>query len=175
MLSDISQHKQIKFLCVIQARLTSTRLPNKVMQMVGGKTMLRRVWDEAKLLEKFYGRDYFRVIVAWPERYPSLDENNVLARYLNLVDEFRPKYVVRLTADCPLIQSTDIYQAILNFEGGYYSNHKDGYDVQIFDPYDCPVPFHREHVIADFSTPSTGLSVNTRADLEYVRLICETR
>lgn len=154
----------MKYLAIIQARIGSTRFPNKVMQTVGGKTLVKRVWEAAKgchLIDK--------VVVAWPERYPDLDENDVMGRFQRLVDEFKPMYVVRLTSDCPLITSAHIYLAILNFENNafpYYSNHKDGFDVQVFSP---SLMNHKEHVIADFTTPNTGLSVNTREDLERVR------
>ena len=117
----------LDYLIIIQARLNSTRLPNKVMQMVGDRTMLRRVWDAA----------YFTGIltkVAWPERYPDIDENNVLERFRHMSNEFPSKYIIRLTSDCPLLETKDIMLAICEFEhtGNYYSNHYDGHDVQIF-------------------------------------------
>lgn len=165
----------IKYLVIIQARLGSTRFPNKVMETVGGIPIVKRVWLAAKEGETFYGYPYYKAIVAWPERYPDVDENNVLERFRRLVVEFHPRYVIRLTADCPLLEFTDIYKAILKFEGGYYSNHLDGRDVQIFDPKSCPIKFHNEHVIADFTTQPTGLSVNTKLDLERVRKLCKIK
>lgn len=163
----------MKYLCIIQARLGSTRFPNKVMQTIEGVPMVKRVWDAARrchLIDK--------VVVAWPERYPNVDENNVLQRFRNLVSEYKPHYVIRLTADCPLLHYSDLYAAIEEFEHGdrrYYSNHYDGHDVQIFNPWNCSVPFHNEHVLADFSTESTGLSVNTKEDLERVRKLCKIK
>lgn len=154
----------INYLCIIQARLGSTRFPNKVMQTVNGISLVKRVWDAAK------GCGFIdKTIVAWPERYPDLDENNVLERFRRISIEFPSKYIVRLTADCPLLTIKDISDAILAFKretSAYYSNHFDGHDVQVFMPH---VMNHSEHVIADFSTKSTGLSVNTKADLERVR------
>jgi spore coat polysaccharide biosynthesis protein SpsF (cytidylyltransferase family) len=168
-----------KYLCVIQARLGSSRFPNKVLETVNGISMVKRVWESSQVIEKLnYRPGEFKTVVAWPERYPDLDENNVLERVRRLVQEFRPRFVIRLTADCPLLRFMDIERAIKEFEKGkygYYSNHIDGHDVQIFDPYNCPVKFHNEHVIADFSTQSTGLSVNTKEDLERVRKICKTK
>src|SRR5258708_1546032 len=116
----------INYLCIIQARLESTRLPNKVMQMVGDRTMLKRVWDAAK------GSWANKVVVAWPERYPDLDQNNVLERFKRISNEFPCKYIIRLTSDCPLITSEDINIAMTCFIYPYYSNRKDGHDVQIF-------------------------------------------
>lgn len=158
-----NRRPKIDFLAIIQARIGSTRFPNKVMQTVGGIPMVKRVWLAA------LGSWADKVVVAWPERYPDLDENDVLGRFQRLCAEFQPRAIIRLTSDCPLLTSTDINAAIMKFNtstANYYSNHWDGHDVQIFYPW---MMNHKEHVIADFTTPSTGLSVNTKEDLERVR------
>ena len=159
----------IDYLIIIQARIGSSRLPNKVMQLVGDRTILRRVWDAAK-------DTGCEVKVAWPERYPDLDENNVLERFRRMSNEFPSKYIIRLTSDCPLLTTQDINLAIYRFEntGEYYSNHYDGHDVQVFTRQllMSDLMTHKEHVIADFDTKSTGLSVNTKEDLERVRKLC---
>ena len=164
----------IKYLCIIQARLNSKRLPNKVMKLVGGKTMLRRVWDAAK------SSWADKVVVAWPERYPDLDENDVLERFRRISNEFPSHYIIRLTSDCPLLLSEDIDQAMKAFaihRLEYYSNHLDGFDVQVFTREFLFSDIHtsREHVIADFTTKPSGLSVNTDKDLATVRTICKVR
>lgn len=164
----------INYLCIIQARLGSTRFPNKVMQTVKGRTLLKRVWDAAKgckLIDK--------VIVAWPERYPDLDENDVLGRFQRISNEFPSKYIIRLTSDCPLLITQDIDKAIEEhndlIDKNYYSNHYDGHDVQIFKSELLYAPWftHKEHVVKDFTTLSTGLSVNTKEDLNKVRLLAK--
>ncbi len=155
------------FLVIIQARLNSKRLPNKVMQTVGGVPMVKRVFAAAQ------GSWADKVIVAWPERYPDLDENDVLGRFQRITEEFRPKNIIRLTADCPLLSSEEINEAIRLFKTygvPYYNNRTDGHDVQVFK---APLLFNslvtdKEHVIND--TPNTGgTSVNTQYDLEQVR------
>ena len=155
----------MQYLAIIQSRLGSTRFPNKVLQTVGGVPMVRRVWLAAK--ESWADQ----VVVAWPERYPDLDENDVLTRFKRLAAEFQPKYIIRLTADCPLITTKDINDAIQAFNRlgyPYYNNRKDGHDVQIFIPEYLATNGHKEHVIND--APNLGgTSVNTREDLESVR------
>lgn len=160
----------INYLCIIQARIGSTRFPNKVMQTVGGVPMVKRVWlaaKEANVADK--------VIVAWPERYPDLDEGNVLERFRRIVKEYMPRNIIRLTSDCPLIEAMDIRKTVYGYEDSgneYYSNHMDGRDVQI-----CRLDYlfygstNREHV---FNDPSydMGLSVNIKEDLEKVRKLC---
>jgi spore coat polysaccharide biosynthesis protein SpsF (cytidylyltransferase family) len=159
----------MKYLAIIQARLTSTRFPNKVMQLVGGKTMLRRVWDAAKGCKQID-----RVVVAWPERFPDIPEDDVYSKFVSLINEFNPKYIVRLTADCPLLKTVHIKNAIEMFEeclqygDQYYNNGMDGYDVQIFTPQFMYSHRNKEHVL-DVEYNYNGDSVNTPADLERVR------
>ena len=166
----------MKTIVIIQARLGSTRFPNKVMETVGGIPILKRVWENAyyasHILSDWKGNTY-KPVVAWPERYPDLDENNVLERFRRIAKEYDADVIIRLTADCPLLNYWDIVDAVKHFHGEYYSNHIDGHDVQIFTRkvLDGNEITHKEHVIADFTTPSTGLSVNTKEDLERVRRI----
>ncbi len=160
------------YLAIIQARLFSTRFPGKVMQLVGGKTMVRRVWDAAK------GSFADKVVVAWPERFPDMEENDLHGKFCRLIQEFKPTYVIRLTADCPLLTSRDINDAIKAFEIGrrnyaplnycYYNNGRDGFDVQIFTPEFMYTHPNKEHVL-DVEHNSGGLSVNTPDDLARVR------
>lgn len=166
--------KTISVLAIIQARLTSSRLPRKVLRKVGGKTIISRVCQaarDAKLVDK--------VVVAWAQHYPHLEENNVLGRFREIVKKYKPDIVVRLTSDCPLLDGQFIDCAIKAFKAlntDYYSNHLDGFDVQVFKPEllwtngVC----HYEHIISDFKTVPTGLSVNTEDDLKRVNKLCAT-
>lgn len=160
----------MRYLLIIQARLFSTRFPGKVMQLVNGKPMVKRVWDAA------YKSFADKVIVLWPERNPDVSESDLYTPFCRLIKEFEPEFVIRLTADCPLITTTDINEAIRLFELGrrklpimhYYNNGRDGYDVQIFTPefmYSHP---NKAHVL-DVEYNYNGLSVNTPEDLTRVR------
>ena len=164
----------MRIVCIIQARLTSTRFPRKVLEKVGGKSMISRVCEAARnsqLVDK--------VIVAWAHKFPHLDENNVLGRFREIALREQADIVVRLTSDCPLLTSVWIDNAIAQFRlgnGEYFSNHTDGYDVQVFYHTFLYSHFtHTEHVIDDMTTPVTGLSVNTPDDLARVRELCETK
>lgn len=134
--------------------------------------MVRRVWNAAKQAQSIIGLAHMKVVVAWPERYEDVHENNVLERFRRLVAEFQPTYVIRLTADCPLLTCADILEAIETFEtkyGVYFNNRKDGHDVQIFHTGVMNTRPNIEHVIQDI--PNTGgVSVNTKTDLMRVRL-----
>lgn len=160
--------------------MTSTRLPGKVMMLVDGVPIVKRVWAAAKGCDKID-----KVVVAWPERYSDLDENNVLERFRRISHEFPSKYIVRLTADCPLLTSRHILNAINDFEDkvalypgtSYFCNRdteQDGFDVQIFTSFLLRRDYatHKEHVIQPEKhlTADKYLSVDTREDLERVRV-----
>lgn len=168
-----SQKSKVEFLCIIQARLGSTRFPGKILQTVNGRTLIKRVWDAAK------GSKADKVIVAWPERYPDLDQNDVCERFRRISKEFPSKNIVRLTSDCPLLTSKIINEAIDVFKDGnntYYCNrdkYQDGFDVQVFTTFMLHRNYatDREHVIRPFEhpTPPKYLSVDTPEDLKKVR------
>ncbi|MEQ3551221.1 glycosyltransferase family protein [Pseudonocardia nematodicida] len=99
---------------VIQARTGSSRLPGKVLRTLGGRAVLDRVVDAARDAP---GID--RVLVATStapgddavaEQSAALgvdvvrgSEDDVLARFVQAADEYPCDAVVRLTADCPLL------------------------------------------------------------------------
>jgi spore coat polysaccharide biosynthesis protein SpsF len=108
---------------VIQARLSSTRLPGKVLRPLGGKTVLSWVIRAAAA-----AHNVDKVILATstsPDDDPVAEEaarcgaevvrgplDDVLARYLLAVSEHPCDAVVRLTADCPLHDPALIAQVV---------------------------------------------------------------
>lgn len=105
---------QVRVHAVIQARTGSTRLPGKVLRQLGGRPVLDRVVTAA---QKAPGVD--QVLVATStgpgddvvaDRATRLGaavvrgpEDDVLARFVLAVDEHPCDAVVRLTADCPML------------------------------------------------------------------------
>lgn len=138
-------------LAILQARMSSTRLPGKVMKLLLDKPMLYRQIER----------------IQWSKRIDSLvvatsnqpeddiiadlckkmdvsvfrgDLNNVLDRYYQAAMLFKAKQIVRLTADCPLADPGLIDDLIdFHLQGGYeYSSNTvqrtfpDGLDAEIF-------------------------------------------
>jgi spore coat polysaccharide biosynthesis protein SpsF len=111
---------------IIQARMGSSRLPGKVLIDVGGKPMLYRVVVRARRA-KYLGQ----VVVATttdPGDEPVFDfcrafgipcyrghPADVLDRYYQTAMAFGAKTIVRLTADCPLIDPYEIDRTLLAF------------------------------------------------------------
>lgn len=99
---------------VVQARTGSTRLPGKVLMDVAGRPMLaqqlkrlRRCRYADEIVVATTRKDEDTPVVAVAEsagaRWFRGSEQDVLARYLGAAREARADIVVRITADCPLI------------------------------------------------------------------------
>ncbi len=103
-----------KVVAIIQARMKSSRLPDKVMLDIQGKPMLTRVIERVRL-----AKNVDHVIVATTtgaDEDPIADLcrkagvdcyrgslQDVLDRYYQAAKPHQPNIVVRITADCPLI------------------------------------------------------------------------
>lgn len=112
---------------IIQARMGSTRLPGKVLRDVNGMTMLDRVVRRVK-------RSQFvnQVVVATSDLpddqaivnhcrdfgYPVFAgaHLDVLRRYVDAARVFDADRVIRITADCPMIDSDVIDQVVIQLE-----------------------------------------------------------
>ena len=140
-------------LVVLQARMSSTRLPGKVMSKINGHPML--YWEigrisKAKLVNKIVvaiSDDSSDDILA--EYLESIHQeyirgslDNVLGRYVKAEENYNPTAIIRLTADCPLVMPELIDQYLEIFYKGdfdYLSNtlelsYPDGLDVEIIKP-----------------------------------------
>lgn len=124
----------MKVICIIQARMGSTRLPGKVLKEICGKTVLehdidrvRRVENIDKIVIATTTEKKDDVIVEEAKRlnvsYFRGSEDDVLSRYYNAAKENEADAVVRITSDCPLIDS-EVSQNIIDF----YMENCDKYD-----------------------------------------------
>lgn len=142
-----------KNLCIIQARLGSSRLPGKVLLKVKGRTLLEYEISRVERVKKIN-----KIVVATglnKENDKIFDlckkikidcfrgsENDVLDRFYQCAGRY-PEYknIIRLTGDCPLIDPKIIDQVVEYYEQGkfdYVANSypeetfPDGLDVEIF-------------------------------------------
>src|SRR5262252_6865844 len=111
----------MKTVAIIQARMASTRLPNKVMRDLGDRPVLAWVVNAARAA---LGVDEVWVatstaaaddaIVAWCEENNVAvhrgSEVDVLDRYVGAAKASDATVIVRLTADCPLLDPAVIAQ-----------------------------------------------------------------
>lgn len=157
---------------IIQARMRATRLPNKVLMPLAGRPVLEHVIRRCQ-----HAQSVGRVIVATttePEDKAIEDlvsglgisvfrgsSQDLLDRYFQAASFFKLEHVVRITADCPMIDS-EIIDRVANeyFKAGadYAANileptYPDGEDVEVFSSgalkrawQEAKLPSEREHV-----------------------------
>ncbi len=122
---------EFKTAVIIQARMGSSRLPGKVLLDIAGQPMLARVVERAR-----WAKTVDQVIVATttePADDPVADFchahaypcyrgslQDVLDRYYQAARLFQVSVIVRLTADCPLIDPALIDQTVQAFRAGDY-------------------------------------------------------
>ena len=138
-------------LIISQARYASTRLPGKVLLTIRNKPLL---WYLLKRLELVKTPNQIIIATSTSDsnkplldylreqkiNYYAGDENDVLDRFYRTVKHYSGEIIVRITADCPLIDSTLIDRGLdifLNDNLDYLSNvhpptFPDGYDIEIF-------------------------------------------
>lgn len=121
---------------IVQARMGSTRLPGKVLEPLLGKPMLARQVERMRRARSLDGiviattchaGDDSIANFAREEGLPVFrgPEHDVLSRYVGAARTFGVENVIRITADCPLMEPTLIDEAVGIFAAGgadYVSN-----------------------------------------------------
>lgn len=141
----------VRTVAVVQARMGSTRLPAKVMLPLLGEPILTRVMrragrtrtlDEVVLATTTLAEDDAIVELAGAEGWPAErgSESDLLDRYLSAARAHEADVVVRITADCPLIDPAVIDATVLAYRAAdvdYASNtleprtYPRGLDVEV--------------------------------------------
>jgi spore coat polysaccharide biosynthesis protein SpsF len=115
---------------IIQARTDSTRFPKKVLAKIQGKPLL---WHVIKRVKKIHEG---KIIVATTKRKIDSEiveiakkndvdffrgkKNDVLDRYLSAANKFDIDIIIRITADCPLIDPKVIKKVLRKFLKGNF-------------------------------------------------------
>lgn len=161
---------------IVQARMSSSRLPGKVMRDISGRPML---WHVVNRLRSAQSIDKIvvatstdssdDVIVKWCDdeciSYYRGSLNDVLARYHGAALEYGARTIVRITADCPMIDPLLVDGAVKSFLAplepgerpldylGLDKSFPDGLDTEVFSIEalsrafkEARLPSEREHV-----------------------------
>ena len=142
---------ELKTVLVTQARTGSTRLPGKVLKEVNGTSLLQIHLDRlkkctkvAKIIVATTVNDEDAVIynnaIEWGYNASRGSELNVLNRFYEAVKDENADWIVRVTSDCPLLDSKlvdDVIAFAQNHDYDYVSNgliehFPDGQDVEVF-------------------------------------------
>jgi len=126
----------------IEARMTSSRLPGKVLMPICGiptlELMIKRI-QKAKLVDNIIVATTINQqddeIVSWCEKH-NIDyfrgsENNVYDRVLKTHQKFNTNIIVELTGDCPLLDPQLIDEAIQKFKDNEYDYITTGADYPL--------------------------------------------
>lgn len=141
----------MKFDAIVQARMSSSRLPGKVLKKINQKPILWYLVSRLKRIKKIN-----RIIIATTVNkidnqivrfckennvfYFRGSEKNCLKRICEAAKKFKSENIVFLTGDCPIIDIKIINKALKYFKTGKYDyvgnsfvrSYPDGMDVQIF-------------------------------------------
>ena len=189
------QHLQI----IIQARMTSTRLPEKVMMKMAGKPILQWLFERLAPLKQ-------HLIVATTDdgtEFPIIElcQKLGISYYQGSVEDVLARYyfaakahgadnntaVMRITSDCPLVDAQLVQQCINEFQCGHYdmvslgphSGYPRGLDACVFG-FDlleqthltATLPAEREHVTLGMGSIKelNNLVLYAEQDLTHFRL-----
>ncbi len=183
----------------IQARMTSSRLPGKVLEPIGGRPSIvfmverlrrARLLDSIVVVTSDDPSDDPLVEVLAKADIPAFrgDLQDVLARFRGALEAHPADIVVRLTGDCPLLDPAvvDAVVALRNDMGADYASNvdpptfPDGMDVEVFTAQalaqadrSARLPSEREHVTPWMRTAASGLrraNLQALVDLSGLRL-----
>ncbi len=161
-----------KYVATIEARMSSSRLPGKVLLPAAGKPMLQHLFERLRQVEALSG-----IILATTVNQPDDEleefarsvgmscfrgsEDDVLSRVIGAAEQASADVVVEISGDCPLVDPELIAQCIeihRHNDADFVSNaatpsYPGGMDVSIFSldvlkksASMVKDPLHREHV-----------------------------
>jgi spore coat polysaccharide biosynthesis protein SpsF (cytidylyltransferase family) len=141
---------QQKVVCVIQARLGSTRLPRKTLADLHGYPIIEHVVQRARgmrLCDSVMAvvpegdHELIDVLQALNVDVVTGSETNVLERYVLAAERYNATYVVRVTGDCPFFDpraGDEVIKLMQQHVDCYYASNNtltsgwpDGTDVEV--------------------------------------------
>jgi len=183
---------------IIQARFDSTRFPGKILKTINGKSLL-----EILILRLKKSKLVNKIIVATTRKknddeiikqtkhldidYYRGSSNNVLQRYYYATRKLNQKIenVIRITSDCPLIDSKLLDKIILKhkkYNNDYTSNtiiptYPDGMDIEIFSYHAlkktfifAKTNFEKEHVTPFIKNHKSFKRMNIKSEEDFSKL-----
>jgi spore coat polysaccharide biosynthesis protein SpsF len=180
---------------ISQARMTSSRLPGKVLKLAGGKTLLEHHFNRLKtsglpVIVATTRNSSDDPIVSLCERlqvkYSRGDENDVLSRYYEAAEKYHLSQIIRVTSDCPLIDGDLIQKAWKRFVTDsqlkphfYLSNclkrtFPRGFDFEIFHFEDLKKAFLDATLVSDREHVTPFIHQNRSGKIQMLSVENET-
>ena len=188
----------MKVVAIVQARLGSTRLPNKVLAPIGDVPLIEFLLGRLSKSERIskivlatstneINDQLSAVVENLGYQVIRGSENDVLQRYVDAATVTNADVVIRITGDCPFVDPQLIDEMLEDFVASnidYMSNTNpptfpDGFDIEIFrksallqSAEIATSPFEREHVTPCLRTNSLFSHKNKAAvvDASHLRL-----
>ncbi len=181
----------MNFIAIIQARMGSTRLPNKILMKINGMSIIESLLSQlsySKLLhQKIIATttnssddDLIKLLDSINVTYFRGKESDVLDRYYQCAKQFGVKQIVRISGDAPFIDPNIVDKVIEFFNNSdfdYANNFSDknrypvGAEVEVFSFeslesawINSKKPSEREHVTPYIYTNPTKFRIGY---LEY--------
>ena len=196
---------KMNVVCIIQARLGNNRLPGKVLKIINNKSMLERVQSQVmkcKLVDTIIIAAHDPELIDHKMKQieffcdPSIDETDVLKRTHEAASLYDADIIVRVTSDCPLVNSELIdimiaiaikedlpYLSIDGLEGVFGEIF--GYNQLKIANTNAITQHEREHVTPYIKSMAKEivnkrmyldgykLSVDTESDLEHIKTLTD--
>lgn len=141
----------MRIVATIEARMTSSRLPGKVLLHAAGKPMLEHLVNRLRAVPSLDGIVLATTVNATDDELEAFSrrvgiscyrgsENDVMTRVVGAAESAGADVVVGITGDCPIIDPQLVEQTIRMYKANqadYVSNahirsYPDGMDVQVF-------------------------------------------
>ena len=139
----------MKNLCIVQARMSSSRFPGKVMVPLEGVPLIEILIDR---LSRSMSLDHIVIATSNDPSDNTLVNHlknqdvfrgsllDVRSRFIQLAKHYNPKNIIRITADCPLACPQLIDEPValhINTDSDYSANcninpFPKGFDVEVF-------------------------------------------
>lgn len=148
--AKICDDSSVRTLAIVQARMSSSRLPGKVLADLAGQPMILRqlervqrsaMIDQLVVATSDDASDDELTAVLEGVGYTVIrgSRDDVLSRFILALDACPSERIVRITADCPLISPRvidEVITAALALDADYLSNtmtptYPDGLDVEV--------------------------------------------
>mgnify|MGYP001317951177 FL=1 len=195
--------KKLKVVAIVQARMDSTRFPNKILKKIGSyeliKFTLKRLSKSVHISQIILATAAHKDIdklknIAKKEKIKIEigDKDNVLKRYYNAAKKNDAKVIVRITGDCPFIDIKLIDKNInffINNNYDYISNtieptFPDGLDFEIFSYDSLKIAYKNarkkydlEHVTPYIKNNNKFIikSIKNKKDFSHIRLTVDEK
>ena len=151
---------------IIQARMSSTRLPGKVLMPIAGIPLighLIRQLKHSEAIEKIIiaisDQSFDDPLEKWASEQNLVcyrgSEENVLSRYYFAAQSYQVDPIVRITADCPLIDPVVCDRVVTELINGNVNvvrtgqSFAEGLDCEVFSFNALEVAFHQAELASE--------------------------